>query len=251
MVHTGPILAACLSFGIAKCLAAPKERVPPRPLQICFAAATLGTLCIGAALTFAPLSVLPPGTDAMAFYMAQPKLIASTHSMTPLPGYVYFANIGLASEMHYAVFFALGGDHIGAMAGKFFIWMNGAATLAIVWGIAERSRLDLLARWTAVAVVICSSAFTLILWDGKTDLLPNGIALVAVYWLLKSPLHRREYVLAGLASGLACVSKLSFLPSLGPGIVILFLRQVALSGLELRAALPFLRALRPSSASSS
>lgn len=237
---SGPILAACIAVGIAKCLAVPRDRNPPRPFQIDFATAALSALCIGAALTFAPLSVLPPGTDAMAFYMAQPKLIASTHAMTPLPGYVYFANIGLASEMHYAVFFALGGDHIGAMAGKFFIWMNGTATLALVWGIAERGKLELLARWTAVAIVLCCSAFTLLLWDGKTDLLPNGLALLAVYWLLKSPLDRREYALAGLATGLACVSKLSFLPSLGPGIAFLFLRQATSSGLELRRALPLM-----------
>lgn len=231
-----PFLAFCLVAGALRHARAigGKSPVPTRPIQTDFATAILAALCVGVAAMFAPLSLLPPGTDAMAFYMAQPKLIASTHALTPLAGYEYFSTIGLSSEMHYAAFFLLGGDHVGSIAGKLFIWINGAALLALVWGISQRAGLDAYGRWIATVIVLCSSAFTLILWDGKTDLLPAAVGLLAIYWLLPQPPEAGRIALAGLATGLACASKLSFIPSLGVGIALLVLRQAGAEGSSYR-----------------
>lgn len=164
---------------------------------------------------FAPLSVLPPGADAMAFYVSQPKLIAAAHFFLPLPGYETFAQIGLASELHYAVFFSIGGDHIGELAGRLFIWILAAASLALAWGIGARLNLPKFGRWLLVILLLTSTAFTLLVWDGKTDLVPNGLALLAIYLLLAPTLLKGDVAAAGLASGLACAGKLSFIPSFG------------------------------------
>lgn len=170
---------------------------------------------------FAPLSVLPPGTDAMAFYVSQPKLIAAVHFFLPLPGYETFAQIGLGSEMHYAAFFNIGGDHIGELAGRLFIWLLAAASLALAWGIGARLNLPKFGRWLLVVMLLTSTAFTLLVWDGKTDLVPNGLALLAIYLLLAPTLSKGDVAAAGLASGLACAGKLSFIPSFGVTIGLL------------------------------
>lgn len=183
---------------------------------------------IAAMILFAPLSLLPPGTDAMAFYISQPKLIAATHSFTPLASYEAFAQLGLSSEMHYAALFALGGDHIGGLAGKLFIWVVGAANLSTAWGIGQRLKLAPLGCWFIVILILTSTAVTLILWDGKTDLVPAGLALAAIYFLLAPELRKGDIGAAGACTGLACVGKLSFVPSFGLTIGLLFLRRLYL-----------------------
>jgi len=172
-----------------------------------------------------PLSLLPPGTDALAFYISQPKLIAAVGSFVPLSNYEAFAQINLAAEMHYGAFFLLGGDHIGELAGKAFMWMAGAASLVVLSGLSRLAGLGGFGRAVTVAIAVSGTAFTLVLWDGKTDLIPNALALLAVYGVLLPADNPARPAITGIASGMACVGKLSFIPSFGVTLAILFLRQ--------------------------
>ena len=172
-----------------------------------------------------PLSLLPPGTDAMAFYIAQPKLIAALGSFAPLPQYQALAQIGLAAEMHYGAFFLIGGDHLGELAGKAFVWFTGVASLVVLSGVSRQAGLSRMGCAITVAAAVSCTAFTLVLWDGKTDLLPNSLALAAVYGVLLRTSNPARPAVTGLAAGMASVGKLSFIPSFGLTLAILFLRQ--------------------------
>jgi hypothetical protein len=175
------------------------------------------------------MSLLPPGTDAMAFYISQPKLIAALGSFVPLSGYQAFAQIGLAAEMHYGAFFLLGGEHAGELAGKAFVWMTGAASLVVLSGLARLAGLGPFGRAVTVAIAVSGTAFTLVLWDGKTDLVPNALALAAIYGVLLQQANPARTAITGLAAGMACVGKLSFIPSFGVTLFVLFLRQALLA----------------------
>lgn len=224
------VLFAAIAWGAVACLPVlfddglrtplPRLSAEERP----FALAAIGVMVL-----LAPLSLLPPGTDALAFYISQPKLIAATHTLTPLISYETFAQLGLSSEMHYAVFFSLAGDHLGWLAGKSFIWVVGVASLVMAWGIGRRLSLEPLGCWFIVILLLTSTAFTLILWDGKTDLLANGLALAALYFLLAPPLSRGDLAASGLATGLACAAKLSFIPSFGLTIGLLLAQRLCRS----------------------
>lgn len=182
-------------------------------------------------LMFLPLTLVPPGTDATAFYISQPKLIASIGKIVPLAGYEHFSFIGIGSEMHYAAFLKLGGDFIGEHAGRMFIWTVAASSGAIIWGIGEKAGLTPVCRWLLVLALFASSSFTLVLWDGKTDLLPSSLGLLAIYYILSLDQGERGLRAAGLAAGLAVIGKLTFVPSLGMTIAVLLVwRTVALNG---------------------
>ena len=156
-----------------------------------------------------------PGTDASAYYLAQPKLMAATGSYTPLPGYLEagFPVLPAIAEMPYAAMYALGGDLIGLVASKLSICLVFFACLSLLWRCARGLGLSADAVWLFVAFGATSTAVTLTAWDGKTDLIGLMYALGAVLWipgLVSCKPDRRHFWLFGVMSACAVMAKLSY-----------------------------------------
>lgn len=154
-----------------------------------------------------------PGTDALAYYMAQPKLFAATGRYIPLPAYETFSVLPAVSEMAYGVMYVFGGETIGQLAGKMSIWPILMATLSLLWQIGRRLGLSSDAAWLLVVVGATSSAITLVAWDGKTDLVALMYALVALRWLpglISVEADRRSLLAFGAMASCAVMAKLSY-----------------------------------------
>lgn len=154
-----------------------------------------------------------PGTDALAYYMAQPKLMAVTGSYTLLANYESFGVLPAIAEMPYAVMYLVGGDTLGFVAAKFSMWPVLLATLALLWQSARAVKATTDSAWVFMAFAITSSAVTLVAWDGKTDLVGLMYFLAALLYmprLLAPSLIRREIFFFGFLAGCAVMAKLSY-----------------------------------------
>jgi hypothetical protein len=164
-------------------------------------------------------TVSPPGTDAMAVYMTQAKLIAATGRLVPVRDYESFFQFGLTAELNYAALIILEGE----IAAKMSVFFVALASAAILWAITARVGLGLIGRWAALVMLFTSTAFTLVLWDGKTDLYANLFGLATIYWALRlgeRPLWMAS-LMVGVMAGLAVTNKPSLLVVLPPMILIL------------------------------
>lgn len=173
-----------------------------------FAVALLAVMLAVVALTY-------PGTDALAYYMAQPKLMAATGHYTPLPGYkeTGFTLLPAIAEMPYAAMYALGGDAVGLVASKLSMWPVFLGVLSLLWRCARGLGLSVDAAWMFVACGTTSTAVTLVAWDGKTDLVGLMYALGAVLWvpgLISSKPDRNQYCLFGFLTACSIMAKLSY-----------------------------------------
>jgi hypothetical protein len=161
----------------------------------------------------------PPYGDAVAFYMAWPKVVAASGLLAPLPGYEWFSTIWTVGEMHFAALMTLGGEP----AAKFFIWIVVLACVGWVWELSTECGLERRGRLLATAMVLTSPAFGLVSWDGKSDLVAVAPALGAVWWTLqlRRPMHALAIVVTGCLAGTATAAKLSYLPPLGALLMVL------------------------------
>jgi hypothetical protein len=161
----------------------------------------------------------PPGADAMAVYMTQAKLVAATGRLVPVKDYESISQFGLTAELNYAALIIL----VGEIAAKMSVFFVALASAAILWAIAAQVGLGLIGRWIALVMLFTSTAFTLVLWDGKTDLYANLFGLAAIYWALRlceRPLWITS-VIVGAMAGLAITNKPSLLVVLPLMILIL------------------------------
>ena len=154
-----------------------------------------------------------PGTDATAYYLAQAKLIAGTGRFVPVDRYDKFLHLGLYDELNLAALMIFGGE-VAAKMSVFFVALGCAA---ILWAICARLGLGIVARWTSVVALFTSTAFTLVLWDGKTDLYPTLLGLAAIYAALciASPVSAMS-VITGMLASAAILTKPSFIIVLPP-----------------------------------
>lgn len=181
---------------------------PDRPLSRLLAC---GVIAITILLLACSVSV--PGTDALAYYMAQPKLMAATHGYALLPSYEIFATLPGIAEIHYGVMYAFGGGDVGQLAAKLLMWPVFVAILGLIWGIGRGLGYSKDACWLLLAAGVTSTAATLIVWDGKTDLVGALYALAAVYWmpgLFAEDKNRTLIALFGIMTATAVLAKFSF-----------------------------------------
>jgi hypothetical protein len=173
-------------------------------------------LMIGLALLVIMLAVAAlshPGTDALAYYMAQPKLMAATGSYILLPNYESFSVLPAIAEMPYAAMYSLGGETVGLVAAKLSVWPVFLICLSLLWRCAREMGLSADAAWLLATVGVTSTAVTLTSWDGKTDLIGLMYALGAVLWipgLVSSQPDQRQFHLFGFMSACAVMAKLSY-----------------------------------------
>ncbi|MBX3467296.1 MAG: hypothetical protein KF878_10420 [Planctomycetes bacterium] len=170
------------------------------------------------------LTAHPPEGDALAYYLAQAKLVAETHRFTLLPEYEQFARIGFATEMHFALGYLLHGE-LGAKA---LSWTALASlALALTWLCAQVG-LGTRGRIMALALLLSSSAILNVLYSGKSELLAAALGVAAVSWALEAePVGRRALALAGLFAGLSIAAKLSHAAVLAPLLALIALWRVA------------------------
>lgn len=174
----------------------------------------------------------PPIGDAEAFYMVYPKVIAASGKLEILSGYEGFSQIGLLGELHFAVLFALSGQH----AAKLFVIFIILSAMATLYGMMKYVGVDRRARLFGILVLLSSTAFVNHASDGKVDLFAAAFGLSAFYHALfiKSPGETRNAViLAGLFSGFAIVSKFSYIPSFIPALFVLVYLRFRETGLEM------------------
>lgn len=162
---------------------------------------------------------LPVIGDAAAFYMVLPKILAASHRLVPLPGYEGFSAIGLFGEFHFAALMSVA----SADAAKFFVFVDAVATAGFVASMGKRVGLGWRGQLMCIAVLFTSTAFTLLIGDGKVDLFGASLGVAAYYWAIQADIKRgaRALLLAGLFTGLAIMAKLTYLPVLLPGILLI------------------------------
>jgi hypothetical protein len=173
--------------------------------------AMLAALAIVIATTWARSFGWPDG-DAMAFYLAQPKLIAYTGAFIPLPDYESFAEIGLYAEMHSAVMYLFDGE----MAARAWLWQAGILLVGTIVALCSEIGLSSGARILASVLLLTSTAIIFVMTDGKTDHVGTTWAMASLLVALTIEWHFpwRSAFLAALLAGLACFAKLSFLVGL-------------------------------------
>ncbi|MCM2284759.1 MAG: hypothetical protein NDI81_08265 [Desulfobacula sp.] len=153
-----------------------------------------------------------PDGDAMAFYLAQPKLIAFTGALTPVADYESFAEIGLFAEMHSAVMYLFSGE----MAARAWLWQSGMLLVLSMVALSVETMLPIGASILVSATVLTSTAILFVMTDGKTDHVGTAWAIASLLTALKIEWQSpwRPVFLAALLAGLAGLAKLSFLVGL-------------------------------------
>ena len=184
-------------------------------------------LCSVMMASIAQLSLYPPMEDAQAFYLALPRLIASTHRFSLLPGYLEFAQIGLGSEMHAAAFYSVVGAAGGEFSAELAAKINGVAAVmaicALVWAITGHLGGGRKAQVIALAMVASSSMVSMVVLFSKSDLYPCALGVAALYWAMQSgnlP-ERKVLCLTGLLTGLAVAAKISYIVIMIPMLGVL------------------------------
>ncbi|MDQ3818101.1 MAG: hypothetical protein M3362_10450, partial [Acidobacteriota bacterium] len=170
--------------------------------------------------------ILPPTGDAAAFYMALPKMVAGSHHLKPLPGYEGFTQIGLQGELHYAALISLGS--VGAA--KLLVWLEASATAVLLLKIGAAAGLGRRGLIIALATLVSSTAFVILIPDGKVDLFGAAMGMAAFYWALRvegPPLRSVALRLAGLFAGLAIIAKLSYIVPLIAGVALIITLRYA------------------------
>lgn len=170
-----------------------------------------------------PLAFHPMGTDALAFYFAQAKLIAYAHQFVPLSGYESFSQIPLPAELSYSALILMGSEWAARFMTTFQLW---ACALLMAGCVYHFNQNHIRRAWLAVLLLLTSTGVTLLVSDGKTDLYGAMLGFAACYISLVMPLNsRRNMMLLGITVGLSFTAKLSYIPILVPMIgFIIFVR---------------------------
>jgi len=187
------------------------------------------------------LTSYPPMEDAEAFYLSLPRLFASTHRFSMLPGYTEFCQIGLGSEMHAAVYYSLVAPLYDEFAAELAAKLNAipaiGAMCVLLWALTSRIGGGRRAQVLAVAMILSSSMIWMIVLLSKSDLYPALLGMAAIYWLVLAGELKDRLALAmtGLLTGLAVSGKVSYLVVMGPMLAMAIVWQVW-SGLKIRGA---------------
>lgn len=157
--------------------------------------------------------------DASAFYFALPKVIAASHRLVPLPGYVNFMYVGFQGEMHYAALMALG----SADAAQLFAWPTIFAGAILLLALGRQIGLQRQGQWVAFIMVFTSSCVIWLSGDGKTDLFAVSLGLATYFWTMQTWKNKDRLSpwLIGLFAGFAVTAKFSYIPVLLPGIALI------------------------------
>jgi hypothetical protein len=156
-----------------------------------------------------------PISDALAYYLVQPKLIALTHQLTTAQNFESFLQSSAFIELNSAgVFF-----YSGEVGIRFYLLFSGIILLKVVWEICQQLRLNRLSSQLVLFFMATSTFLTNTMADGKTDNLSTLWFMASFSLLLASMNEWNEkfFVLFWLILSFAVLSKISFavmIPSL-------------------------------------
>jgi hypothetical protein len=169
------------------------------------------------------LKPLHPLGDASAFYMVLPKLFAYLERLSLLGGYGRAMTLGLHGELHFAALMSMGSDWMA----KLFTWYIGMACTLVLAGLAGLAGAGRRGQWIVVSMMFTSSAFTLLIGDGKVDIFAAAMGIAAFFWvfLSGSEADGRPQLATGMFTGFAIVAKISYAPSILTSIVLIILWQ--------------------------
>jgi hypothetical protein len=164
-----------------------------------------------------------PISDALAYYLVQPKLIALTNEMTPVNGYESFLQSSVLIEINNASVFTFAGE-IGI---RFYVLISGITLFRVVWEICEQLGLSQLSARFALFLMATSTFLTNTLADGKTDNLSTLWFMAGFSILISGFNHwdKKLFSLCGIILGFSLLSKVSFVV-LGPALLYYFIVRI-------------------------
>lgn len=162
----------------------------------------------------------PPTGDAQAFYMVLPKIMADSERLRPLLNiYHEFTQVGLFGEMHFAALMSIGDPH----AAKFYVWFTSLALAILLLSLCARIGLSLQGQIIALIMLFTSSTFTYYITDGKVDIFGGALGIAAYYWAFYTGRDKNilPLILTGLFAGFSFVAKISNIPVILIGILMI------------------------------
>jgi len=157
--------------------------------------------------------------DADGIYMSLPKIMAVSERLSPHPIFYYQTQIGLSGEIHQAAIMSFGNFE----AAKAFSWFQAMAVAILILVITSLGKVRIKGLLTALILLLTSTTFFAYIGIGKADLYGAAFGLVAYYWALKTNEEKKigPLILAGVFTGLAGIAKISCLPGLLVGMIVL------------------------------
>jgi hypothetical protein len=160
--------------------------------------------------------------DGAQLYLPWAKIIASSHHLTTVPGYIDYSVPGLLTEIHYAAFISFDVREAGRL--NDMVFATGIAAMLLLIGRSLGIKKE--GSWALTAFLFTSPVFIWLIGKGTSDLAPCLLGLAAVFMVIpedrdfEAPL----YALAGFFCGLAIYAKISYLIAFLPvlGVFILF-----------------------------
>lgn len=158
--------------------------------------------------------------DAGAYYMALSKVVAHARELIMIPGYESFAAVGIQGEMHHAALISLHSMD----AAQLFAWPTSIAAGVMLLAIGRWIGMGRRGQWIALMMMYTSSVVIAMSGSGKVDVYAFALGLAAYYWVLQ--IYKGSSLLAlwltGLLLGFAAIAKMSYAPSMGVSIILLF-----------------------------
>lgn len=153
------------------------------------------------------MSPMPRG-DAMAFYMAYPRLIAATGDLAIIPtGYFDFAQVGIQGELHYATLMLFG----NFTNPELFTWLTTLGGVGLLSSLAGYAGGKHHSKLIILLSVFTSSAITIVIWDGKVDIFGASMGLATYFWAVQvKDSDKSALCLSGLFAGFAIIAKISY-----------------------------------------
>lgn len=157
--------------------------------------------------------------DASELYMAWPKIIASSHGLSPFPGRAISSTIGLFGEFHYAALLALGSPDACRLSDIFLVGL----IIHLLLEISSILNIGKIGKIVVVSILFTSSAFIYLISKATADIYAFLFSIAAIFIVLKT-FEKVDYpslLIAGILSGTAINTKLSYIPGFLPVIVVL------------------------------
>ena len=178
------------------------------------------------------------GSDASAFYMVFPKMMAAAHRIVPTTDYVIkHSTFGFIGEMHFAALMSLG----AGTTAKSFSLLTGMTTAMMLVSIGSLAGLNRRTNLIILIILLNSTTFTSYMCDGKVDMFGTAFGVSAVFWALQTSRLPGKYALmiTGLLLGWAVYGKLSFLVSLSPVVAIILIWRAYIDSPDQGLSKPF------------
>jgi hypothetical protein len=149
-----------------------------------------------------------PVSDGLAYYLAQPKIIAHSHQLIDLIGYSPFLQSSSLVEVNNAAAYLLSGE-IGL---RFYLLSSGLLLVKSVVEICKLIGMSMNSIKIIILLVVTSTFITNTMADGKTDNV-SALWFMAAFWVLILALksnHKWLFLLSGAFITSSILSKISY-----------------------------------------